>query len=233
MSSGGYDGAGQVGRLVEYMRSRMRTVALVVALAGVCQARAQSTVKLIVSDRTGYQGEVITARIELRDFGSAGEPVIPDMPGFSVGPLSRASDSSFTQIINGRMTKSVTRYYRFELTPRAQGNLTIPPITVEVDGQELRTRPLRIRVRDSDAGELFSAELSCNEARLYVGQRAQVTLTIWVRPAVVNGHTFTENNMLGQIEGRALGPFTGRFSVRSVPDSGSETGLRYGYIRVT
>jgi hypothetical protein len=54
------------------------------------------------------------------------------------------------QIINGRFTKEVT--YNFVLMHLKQGNLTIPPLTVTVDGRPYQTEPITVSVSGRPPG---------------------------------------------------------------------------------
>lgn len=73
--------------------------------------------------------------------GNAEAPTLPPMSGLSV-----ISSSVFnqTEIINFKVSKSLR--YSFILRAEKEGQLTIPPITVLVDGSEYKTKPLELRV---------------------------------------------------------------------------------------
>ena len=69
-------------------------------------------------------------------------PHINDIEGFSI-----IGESEYTNmtIINGDLHKSLSKSYTFEPTH----DVTIPPFRVEVDGQTLTTKPLKIKVVQS------------------------------------------------------------------------------------
>ena len=217
------------------MRTRLIRLSVLIASLWLVPALcAQATVELIV-ERTGYQGETLSAVIRVNNFQECGTPALPEIVDCAVGPLRSTGESSTTTIINGRRSMRVTRTWRVLLTPTKAGVLTIPPILVEADGKTLRTKPAFVRILKSDADELFSAELTCKQTPLYVGQTAPVTLTIWVRAvnAPRSSRSRKSNPLPVQtvwnlIDKRGLGPFTGQ--VPLVKQRGSGDDLHYGFI---
>ncbi|MDV6167823.1 BatD family protein [Flavobacterium sp. DG1-102-2] len=71
----------------------------------------------------------------------------PQFPGFKVsGPYQTVSNSW----INGKT--SFSKGYKYLLIPTAKGSFTIGSATIEVDGKELKTAPLKIKVGEAIAG---------------------------------------------------------------------------------
>jgi hypothetical protein len=70
-------------------------------------------------------------------------PVVPDIDG--IGLLSQTpSRSSSISIVNGRTTTSTT--YSYALIARETGFFTIPPVTIEIDGEQYRTESIEVEV---------------------------------------------------------------------------------------
>jgi len=64
-------------------------------------------------------------------------PPVPDQPDFSIVlPRPQPSVSSFTQIINGRFSARSSATYVYQVRPRRTGRLTIPSISVMVEGKK-------------------------------------------------------------------------------------------------
>ena len=76
-----------------------------------------------------------------------GDPALPDMAAFA--DYLGAGTSTSMQFVNGRMSTSHTIQYRFLATQ--EGTFEIGPVTVRVDGQDLRTNPLTIEVSPAPA----------------------------------------------------------------------------------
>jgi len=101
---------------------------------------AQSPVSAKVDRNSLPLGESLILTI-LIDGSRASEPEIPVMDGFQV--MSSGKSSQFS-IVNGKMSSQVS--YRYTLRPTREGQLTIPAINVEVDGQVYATQPIKIEV---------------------------------------------------------------------------------------
>jgi len=62
------------------------------------------------------------------------------------------SEQMQVQMNNGRFSSTVTATYTYLIIPLRQGNFTIPPISVNLDGRTLKTTPLSLRVGGSSGG---------------------------------------------------------------------------------
>ena len=91
-----------------------------------------------------------------------------------------SSSSHFSLSINGRQvqTSSSKTRYLYRVTPKAKGRVVIPPVSVEVDGETLQTKPLILNVTRSETGDLLLVELEADKDHVYVGEPSDVTLRI-------------------------------------------------------
>ena len=125
--------------------------------------------------------ETFTFKIEAKDANN--------MPRINLAPLEKnftiisgpAQQTSY-QWINGKATSSKT--LTWTLVPNQKGQLTIPALTVTVDGKKLKTKPIRINVKGSgqvvNKDELFLlAEIDQDE--VYVGEQVTVTYKLYTR----------------------------------------------------
>ena len=62
------------------------------------------------------------------------------------------SEQMQVQMNNGRFSSTVTATYTYLIIPLRQGNFTIPPISVNLDGRTFKTTPLSLRVGGSSGG---------------------------------------------------------------------------------
>jgi len=64
-----------------------------------------------------------------------------------------SSHSTQIQLINGKFTKSTTLRYDYTMVAREKGEVTIPPFTIEYEGKEYSTEPVKIKVTESKMQE--------------------------------------------------------------------------------
>lgn len=200
-------------------------------------AYAQATVELKVGSRQVFVGEAVDVSIEVSDYQSCEPPEVPDIPNATLRFSSTPSTREFTSIVNGRVTSSRTRSYQGELTPLAVGDLLLPAIAVAVDGRVLKTKEILLKVRPSNADQLFAIDVAVGRSRLYVGQRVPLTMTVWVKPAPYGNQVLSAEQMLAQIRPIEMGPFPRQISndprrARPRPD-GKPDELFYAFDFVT
>lgn len=170
-------------------------------------AGAQPTVDLKIARDEVFAGEAVQLLVEVQNFQTCEPPTPPNLDGATLREQPGTSESSYTSIVNGRVTQTRTRTYTFELIATVPGELLIPPFSVRADGQTLKTTPLRLAVRPSDADRLFAVEVSAGRQRVYVGQRVPLTLTIWVKPARYGSQVLDADEMFRRLQAVNLGSF--------------------------
>lgn len=82
--------------------------------------------------------------LELRLSGSTSDPLEPRVPDIAGVSMEFAGASKNMSMINGVTSSSST--YTYILTPTQQGSLTVPAISLSVDGQTYTTEPLKLQV---------------------------------------------------------------------------------------
>lgn len=151
-------------------------------------ARAWQAVEIeaAIGAREIYVGESVDYAVEIRN---AENPTPPDLSDFKqrfdiavLGDESR-NQSSVT-IINGRIsqTETLSHVYRYRLTPKATGKVTVPAAKLMIDGQEVKSRQFDLQVIEPELQDHVVASISVDAERVYPSQPFKVTLTIWVRP---------------------------------------------------
>jgi len=125
--------------------------------------------------------ETFTFKIEAKDANN--------MPRINLAPLEKnftiisgPTQQTSYQWINGKATSSKT--LTWTLVPNKKGQLTIPALAVTVDGEKLKTKPIRMNVKGSgqvvNKDELFLlAEIDQDE--VYVGEQVTVTYKLYTR----------------------------------------------------
>lgn len=121
------------------MVKRIVVLLLLLSLAAWCQSvewtSALSTTRCNV-------GEQVV--LELRLSGSTTDPLEPRVPDIAGVSMEFAGASKNVSMINGVTTSSST--YTYILTPTQQGSITVPGISMSVDGQSYTTEPLKLQV---------------------------------------------------------------------------------------
>jgi hypothetical protein len=161
-------------------------------ILGVCPyaARAQEIdVRLEVESRDVYMGESFIMQININGSTDAVPPDVSSLDGFSTEYLGGSNNSSQSiSIINGRMQRTVTKAFIFSyrLTPGRPGRLTIPALSVEVEGRTFSTQPVTIAVRRPSETEDFKLRMRLSKETCYVGEPVVLTVTWYLRRDVDN-----------------------------------------------
>src|SRR5205085_5906269 len=115
-----------------------------------------------------------------------GKPdAVPAIPGPGNLTIQHAGQSTSFSIVNGQT--SFVLGLAYHVTPSQPGEYTIPAITVTVDGQKIRSQPLKLRVLKSDSatGESSSMarfaflKLVVTKTNLYVGEVLPVEVQLY------------------------------------------------------
>ena len=103
------------------------------------------TLEATVSENTIFVGEQFNLNIEVSgsSMRDVSLPTLPQLSGVRV-LSSTPSRSTSISIINGRTTTSTT--YSFSLIARDTGVHTIPPVSIQIDGETRTTNPIQIEI---------------------------------------------------------------------------------------
>ena len=133
-----------------------------------------------------YIGETIDYAVEIRNIKNPPAPELSalreDFDVAANGDESRDQSSVF--IINGRKTEQriLSHVYRFRLTPKRTGNLTIPAPTATIDGKTVSGRALALNVIAPEEQDVVIPEMTTDRSKVYPTQPFEVTLRVLVRP---------------------------------------------------
>lgn len=112
-------------------------------------------------------------------------PELPPLPHFQVQPRGQSSQ---VQIVNGRMSASVSYHYR--LIPLRTGTVTIGPASVEIDGRTFRSQPFTVRILEASAQPRQSRDLfvtaTVSDSEPYLGQQTIFTWRFYRRIRVAD-----------------------------------------------
>ena len=180
------------------------SISVVCCVAAAATAQ-EGTVELIIDTRVLEVGEAVDVRLVCTDTGrpDTPQPAVPD--GLDLTLLSPTpSELSSTRVINNQVTRWMEYTYQLRLTGNKTGTYNLGPITVEADGNEYRTQPVQIIVKEVVAAagprgdHYMFAELDVEPKSLYISESYTATLTIGMRKVEIGGQIY-EMNLLGQV----------------------------------
>ena len=159
-------------------------LALLVASAAATAGVAQSiTVQASVERTEVYAGEPIRLRIMVSGSDQVTAPDTGEIAGFALRALGAGpNNSEIVTTINGRTTRQVNRGYvlNYQLTPAGAGELTIPALTLQVEGQSYTTRAIPILVRTPQEVKDYRLQLALEREQVWVGEPVLLTTTwLW------------------------------------------------------
>lgn len=151
-----------------------RPILMVFTLSLFSGYSAEPTVRPVSETASMFVHEPLTLRLEIR--GGTGIPELPSLPDTPGVVFSTARHSS--PIMAG--TENV-QIIRFEIVPERSGILTIPPITVRIDGRDIRSQPLRLNIMAPRPASGMSLGISIKPSGIFVDQAATLSVT-WTSP---------------------------------------------------
>jgi len=110
----------------------------------------------------------------------------PQLKNFSF--TSAISQGYETRTVNGRMSKAYT--FQFTVKPKSVGQFTIPPARVTVDGRELESDEITIKVIDKtdeerdiqeQIAENLYIKVYASKTEVYLGEQIKVTFKLYKR----------------------------------------------------
>lgn len=200
-------------------RVRLSTIVLLAALiafAGSDAAFADSpSVTAVLSNSEAAIGETVQLQIKLSGARDAKPPEDISVDGLEI---HATGTSRQFEMRNFTTTSSVT--YNYTILPLKAGRFTIPPQTIRVGSQSLRTPELRLNVADSaggssssgagqnaqsvSAGKLIFAELVVPKKSAFVGEIVPVQIRLGfdprarprlIEPPEITGQGFTAQKL--------------------------------------
>lgn len=97
--------------------------------------------------------------------GKVKEPKIAALDNFDILSGPNRSSSSSMSIINGKMTSEQSVTFTYILVATAEGTYTIPGATVTVDGEEITSNSVTIRVLPQEPGSAQSSSSAASQQR--------------------------------------------------------------------
>lgn len=170
-----------------------RVIAMLLGLlACTLPAWAEVSVRAVVDQQEAFVGETLTLQIQVEGSEAPTPPDVTGITDFTVEERGGQQNSSESvTIINGRMSRVSHHGYVFNygLTPKRDGRLLVPALTVTVDNHPYQTQPLFILAKKPVESAELKLRLSLDKSRAYVGEPLTLTVT-WYIGKDVNGFNF-------------------------------------------
>jgi len=171
------------------VQRRLVTFAVMIVLltlGTLASAADDPAIDVAVSTDEIFVGESIDYQIQIKNVENPSAPDVSVLKEqFDVVPNGDQSrNQSSTFIFNGRTTQEneFSHIYLYRLTPKITGALTIPAIKAIIDGTELTSRSIELRVRDTEKQDLVLVEVKSDRATVYPSQPFTVTAKMHVQP---------------------------------------------------
>ncbi len=144
---------------------------LVPALAAQRSSQAQSEVSSMLSSGVVKLGGSVIWTVQVQGTTEARIVQLPKVQGLSIDPPGAPVVKHAVNSISGRTTVSTGLVWSLLVQPKDIGDYTIPPLKLEVDGREVLTDELSLRVlRDLTGEDLGYFEIQSPPERVYEGQ---------------------------------------------------------------
>ena len=146
-----------------------------------CNARAEPSATASLSESTIAAGDETTLTIEISGVRQISPAQPPDVEGFTI---RYGGVHQNMQIINGRMSQSITLSY--SVGAKAPGTFTIPPFQIQTDAGVVKTEPVKLTVQaatpgSADASQRMSfAEITVPKTQVWLGESVPVEARLYV-----------------------------------------------------
>ena len=139
--------------------TRHRNILILAMLLLLPLAAQGADVHARMSSQRAWVGVPLRLNIIIRGVTKHNTPTAPVIANADVSPARKAHESSQTRIYNGRVTRSGSFLYTFDITPLKPGKYIVPPVKVSVDGRIIKTHPLRFTAAQSETGDLLDVHI--------------------------------------------------------------------------
>jgi len=152
------------------MMRRTRVVLACALLAGLASAQ-EPKVSAQLSTGVARLGEEVGITIVLENSRTAHFVSVPSVEGLEIGSPSGPGVYEFRNYNNGRLQQGVQLTWHVAVRAADVGEYLVPPFVLEVDGKELSTQPLDLKiVRDIRGEDLGYLEVRASTTKVVEGQ---------------------------------------------------------------
>lgn len=165
---------------------RLRPFAIAAALFAFAAPARAGSARLKAESNEVYVGVPFRVVIEVTaEKDRPAPPEFPPIDGATVefAGTSEFSSSSISITVGGRTIQQKSTFqFTYNVTPTREGQLHLPAVEVQVDGERLRTAPAVFNVSKAETGDLMLLELTAPRDSIYLGESLDVTLRVLLQP---------------------------------------------------
>jgi len=174
----------------------LRLIFLIAALASLVSfpGKAQTPnldVSATVSETSVYTGERINLTIKVSgSFSNVSRPELPEFKGLRLLSNNPSTSRQFS-IVNGKASTSYA--YSYYLIAEEKGEVKIPEVTINIDGENYRTDPISINILDRNAAAQKST--SGNRPDIYVQLESSDTQPVTGQQLIIDVNLFFKDGL--------------------------------------
>lgn len=158
---------------------------LLLVVLGVSQGSAAPKFEASL-DRTNISlGESVTLSLNFTDCAPQGQPNLPQFPGLQcIGPPNASQQTSFS---DGKVASIVN--YTYEMRPTREGTITIPALTIQIQGTPMSSKALTLTVAKGNvpvvtgAPEAAYVRITPPSRPLFVGETVALDIRCYYQSA--------------------------------------------------
>lgn len=175
---------------------------VVMVMIALSQPALGADVAFVVTPRETTVGGSVMMRITVTDGSDISAVSLKGTPEVELEEVPGRQSMTSTQWINGTFTSKSTVTLSVMVTPLVAGTISIPPVSITVDGVEHTSPIIPIAVGKSDTGEVLQALVTSSRSTAYVGEPVDLILRVAIRPyrSQEFGVTLSEADMWNLID---------------------------------
>ena len=141
------------------------------------------------SSKDIYIGESFGYYIVIEGADREGQVDLDPLQKYNPQSTGNRQQSS-VNIVNNRMTKTVTTIMTYSLSANRQGRIQLPPVAVTVDGKEYKTNSVTVNILKPGTTDKLELDVTLSTRQCYVGQPVIMTAKFY-RYVNVGGYNFS------------------------------------------
>ena len=107
---------------------------------------AESSIDVTVDRRRINEGDSINLSVVVKDYNETPNVELPILSDFKIVSGPNQSNSTNVQFVNAKMTKNSIITLSWTLIPVKTGHLEIPALSIDIGGEIIKSKPIRIIV---------------------------------------------------------------------------------------
>lgn len=179
------------------------TWVMVLLVGAMASAASAADVSFMVTPRETTVGGSVMMRITVTNGTDIGAVSLKGTPEVELQEVPGRQSMQSTQWINGRRSLESKVTLSVMVTPLVAGTISIPPVSITVDGVVHTSPIIPIAVGKSDTGEVLQVIVTSSRSPVYVGEPLELVLRVAIRPYRSDEFsvTLSESDMWNLIDG--------------------------------